>query len=273
MDFLKNRLLTIILVLCLVLTIFIGITANNRSNEGAMQGVINSAIAPIQKQVYNAGQRIYNIFSFLSSISTLRKENIELKNQLQDLKLKLVDYERIKLENAELNKLLQYKNGGDFKYISANVIGKVGDNWFNIIILDVGSNDGVKKGCYVKAADGLVGKVIEVNSNTSKVMTILDENIKMPVTINETSDEGLLVGNNDDKLCKVAFLPSETKADKGNIVITSNITTSSDVLVPSGIIVGTIERIEYEKINLSKTAYIKPAVDFSKIRKVQVLVK
>ncbi|MBZ4662321.1 MAG: mreC [Caloramator sp.] len=273
MDFLKNRLLTIILVLCLVLTIFIGITANNRSNEGAIQGVISSAIAPIQKQVYNAGQRIYNIFSFLSSISTLRKENIELKSQLQDLKLKLIDYEKVKSENTELNKLLQYKNDNNFKYISANVVGRVGDNWFNVVILDVGSNDGVKKGCYVRAADGLVGKVVEVNATTSKVMTILDENLKMPVTINETGDDGLLIGSNNDNFCKIQFLPSETKADKGNIVITSNITTNADVLVPSGIIVGTIERIEYEKINLSKTAYIKPAVDFSKIRKVQVLVK
>ncbi|WDC83863.1 hypothetical protein PL321_15530 [Caloramator sp. mosi_1] len=40
---------------------------------------------------------------------------------------------------------MQYKNDENFKYISANVIGKVGDNWFNIIILDVGINDGVKR--------------------------------------------------------------------------------------------------------------------------------
>ncbi|WDC83864.1 rod shape-determining protein MreC [Caloramator sp. mosi_1] len=105
------------------------------------------------------------------------------------------------------------------------------------------------------------------------MMTILDENSKLPVIINETAEEGLLIENNNSTLCKVAYLPSETKAVEGNIVITSNITSNPDVLVPSGIIVGFIEKIEYEKINLSKTAYIRPAVDFTKIKKVQVLVK
>ncbi|CDF58125.1 rod shape-determining protein MreC [Thermobrachium celere] len=273
MDFLKNKLLTIILVLCLVLTIFIGVTANNKNNEGFFQGVITSTIAPIQKQIYIAGQRITNIFSFIKSISTLRKENAELKSQVQDLKNKLVDYQKIKTENEEMRKLLQFRPDNNFKLISANVIGKVGDNWFNVLIIDAGQNDGVKKGCYVRAADGLVGKVIEVSSNTSKVMTILDENIKIPVVINETLEEGLLVGNNNSNTCKVSYLPNDTKSTVSNLVITSNITNNADVVVPSGIIVGTIEKIEYEKINLSKTAYIKPAVNFYKVTKVQVIVK
>lgn len=273
MDFLKNKLFTIILVLCLVLTIFIGITANNKSNEGLFQGVITSAITPIQKQVYNAGQRIGNLFSFIKSISTLKKENTQLKAQVEELKLKLVDYQKIKAENEELNKMLQFKNSDNYSVVSANVIGRVGDNWFNTIIIDVGNNEGIKKGQYVRAADGLVGKVIEVGLSSSKVMTILDDNLKIPVVVNETSDTGLLIGSSLDKVCKVSYLPNDTKADKGNLIITNNITTDSEVIVPSGVIVGTIESIDYDKINLSKVATIKPAVDFSRIKKVQVIVR
>lgn len=272
MDFLKNKLFTIILVLCLVLTIFIGITANNKSNEGLFQGVITSAITPIQKQVYNAGQRIGNLFSFIKSISTLKKENTQLKAQVEELKLKLVDYQKIKAENEELNKMLQFKSDTNYNTVSANVIGKSGDNWFNIILIDVGLEDGIKKGQYVVAAEGLVGKIIEVNSKTSKVLTILDENFKIPVYINETNEDGLLVGENNNNFCKVAYLPSTTNTKPGNLVVTNNITYDIENIIPKGIIIGTVEKIEIEKVNLSNTAYIKPGVNFVKISKVQVIV-
>ena len=70
MDFFKNKLLTIVLVLCLAFTIFIGLTASRKGNIGAVQNVVNSAIAPVQKYVYIAGQRVSNMFYFISSNST-----------------------------------------------------------------------------------------------------------------------------------------------------------------------------------------------------------
>lgn len=277
MDFLKNKLLTIVLVLCLAFTIFVGLTANRKDNTGIVQGAITSTITPIQKYIYIAGQRINNMIYFVSSMATLKKENARLNTEIQNLNQQLIEYDRFKRENQELINLLNLKNSHqNLKFVSANVIGKVGENWFNILIIDAGENDGVKKGQYVISGEGLVGQVIEVNNNTSKVMTILDEKSNIPGKVSSTGEDGMVIGEGSssrDKICKIDYLPLETKTKQGDIIITSNIVNNEDNIIPSDIQIGTVTKVEEEKSNLVKVAYIKPAVDFSRLDKVMVVVR
>jgi rod shape-determining protein MreC len=277
MDFFKNKLLTIVLVLCLAFTIFVGLTANKGGNTGVMQQTITSTIAPIQKYIYLAGQRISNIFYFVSSIATTRRENLELKTDIQSLNQKLIEFERFKRENQELNSLLEFKNNhADLKLVGANVIGKVGENWFSIIIIDKGEKDGIKKGQYVIAGQGYVGQIIETSSNNSKIITILDEKANIPAKISSSGEEGLITGaagSSKDKMCKIDFLPVDTKAKQGDLVVTSNIIADETTLTQDNLLIGTVIQVEENKSNLVKYAYVKPIVDFSKLENVMVIVK
>lgn len=277
MDFLKNKLLTIVLVLCLAFTVFVGITATKKGNTGTVQEIVTSTISPIQKYVYIAGQRISNMFYFVSSIATTRKENIELKSEVDQANQKLVEYDRLKRDNQSLSDMLNFKNSHpDFTTIGANVIAKVGENWFDTLIIDAGEKDGVKKGNYVACGQGLVGVVYEVSATTSKVKTIMDPSSSIPGKVSSTGEDGVIIGisnSSKEKYCKISYLPLETKAQPGDMIITSNIVTDQSSFVKSDIIVGSILKIEDEKPNLSKVAYLKPAVDFSKIEKVMVITK
>lgn len=277
MNFLKNKLLTIVLVLCLVFTIFVGVTANRKGNSGIFQHVITGAVSPIQSYVYMAGQRVSNMFYFVSSIASTRKENVDLKNEIQVLNSKLIDYDRYRRENVELSGLLGYKNNNlDTKYVSANVTGKVGENWFNQLLLDVGQNQGIKKGEYVVNGQGLVGEVSEVNINSCKVITILDERANISGKVSSNGDSGLVIGtssNSEDRLCEINYLPPDTKTHKGDMVVTSNVITEGNSLVQENVLIGTVTTVEEEKTNLIKIAYIKPAVDFLKLEKVMVIKK
>ena len=277
MNFLKNKLLTIVLVLCLVFTIFVGITANKKANTGIFQQIVTGAISPIQKYVYIAGQRVSNMFYFVSSIATTRSENIDFKNQIQELKSKLINYDRYKKENVELNSILTYKNTNpELQYTSATVIGKIGENWFNVLVLDVGKNEDVKNGEYVVNGMGLVGYVIDVGLNTCKVITILDEKANIPSKVSSTGEIGIVIGTgiyNKDKLCKINYLPADSKTKIGDLVLTSNIIPEGSSLVQDNVLIGTVTSVEEEKTNLIKIAYIKPAVDFLKLEKVMVIKK
>lgn len=277
MDFLKNKLLTIVLVLCLAFTIFIGVTAGRKGNTGGVQEIINSTVAPVEKFVYSAGQRIGNIFYFVKSISTTRKENIKLKSEVDKLNQKVIDYDRYKRENEELARMLEFKNAHpQLKLKGANVVGRVGENWFNMILLDAGEADGIKKGQYVITSQGLVGQVFEANKNTSKVITIIDDKANIPVKISSTGDEGMLKGVGagiKESQCKINFLPIDTKTAVGDPVVTSNMLSDSETPIPADILVGFIERIDDEKPNLIKAAYVKPVVDFSRIEKVLVIIQ
>lgn len=277
MDFLKNKLLTIVLVLCLAFTVFVGLTANRKANSGTIQGIVTSTVSPVQKYIYIAGQRISNMFYFVSSITTTRKENIILKAELEKSNQKLVEYDKLKRDNQSLSEMLNFKNSHpDYGIVGANVVAKVGENWFDTIIIDVGSSDGINKGNYVVTGQGFVGIVTEVGSNSSKVRTLLDAASSVPGKLSSTGEDGLVTGissTSKEKYCKVNFLPLDTKAQVGDLVVTSNVVTEQSTFVKSDIIVGTITKIEDEKPNLSKIAYIKPVVDFSKLEKVMVITK
>lgn len=277
MDFLKNKLLTIVLVLCLAFTIFIGVTASKKSNTGTIQEALTATIAPVQKYFYIAGQRISNIFYFISSISSTRRENADLKLEVEELRQKLVDFDRFKRENEEINNMLKFKNSHpELTLKGANVIGKVGENWFNILLLDVGEADGVHKNQYVINSQGLIGQVIETTASTSKVITIIDEKASIPIKISSTGEDGMLTGvssNGSQSECKITYLPVDTKANVGDAVVTSNILKNESSVMPQGILIGFIDRIEDEKPNLVKSAYIKPVVNFSRVEKVMVIIK
>lgn len=277
MDFIKNKLLTIVLVLCLAFIIFIGVTAGKRGNKGGIQEAITSVVAPVERYVYSAGQRIGNIFDFVKSISSTRKENIELKNKVDALNKKIVEFDRYKRENEELNRMLEFKNSNPkLKTKGANVIGRIGENWIKMIILDVGESDGVKKGQYVITSQGLVGQVYETNKNISKVITIIDENSNVPVKISSTGDEGMLCGVGGgikEGQCKVNYLPIDTKVSIGDAVVTSNILNNSEISIPQDVLIGFIDRVEDEKPNLIKSSYLRPVVNFTRLEKVMVIIE
>ncbi|MEG0641097.1 MAG: rod shape-determining protein MreC [Clostridium sp.] len=277
MNFIKNKLLTIVLVLCLAFTVFIGISANRGENTGIFQEVVTSVVEPVQRYVYTAGQRIGSMFHYVTSLGSIRSENVKLKEEVNTLNKQVIELDRYKRENNELKTMVNYKNTKpQNNTIGASVIGRVGDNWFNTLIIDKGSKDGIKKGQYVVTGTGFVGKVKEVLGSTSKVITVLDEKANIPVKISSTGEQGMVSGASSSlkgKQAKVRFIPPESKIKVGDKVLTSNVVSSDDQLAEQDIIVGTVTKVEEEKSNFIKVAYIGTEVDFLTIENVMVIIK
>ncbi|MEG0153400.1 MAG: rod shape-determining protein MreC, partial [Cellulosilyticaceae bacterium] len=208
---------------------------------------------------------------------TIRTENDKLKGEVNTLNTKLIDLDRYKRENEELKSMLNFKNSNPTEnMVGARVIGKVGENWFNTLVIDKGSNDGIKKGQYVVTGTGFVGKIKEVSPTTAKVMTILDEKANIPVKISSTGEQAMVSGASiatKSKQSKVRFIPPDSKIKVGDKILTSNVVVDEDLLAKDNIIVGTVTAVEEEKTNFIKVAYIKPEVDFSTIENVMVMVK
>lgn len=275
MDFIKNKLLTIVLVLCLAFTVFIGITAGRDGNTGTIQQIVNGAIAPVQKYVYIAGQRISNVFYYISSIASTRQENSDLKKRVDELNRKLVDNDRYTRENEQLNSLLKFKEDhANLSTVGGNVIGRVGENWFHIIILDVGENDGVKEGQYVVDGSALIGKIYETTATTSKVITIIDQGANIPAMIGSTGDTGVVSGMGDtesEAKCSMKYVPLTSNAKVGDAVVTSNVVSDENYTVPSDILIGYIDSIEDDEAKLMKVVFLNPVANLSRLEKVLVI--
>lgn len=196
-----------------------------------------------------------DIISFLKYKNILY-ENRRLKEELGRLKIKVTLLEEAQLENKRLYKLLDFKKEAASDALPCRVIGRDSSNWFNSIILNKGRKDGIKEGDAVIGDGALAGKVIEVYAGVSKVILITDPSLKIAAKIQRTRDEGILEGI-DKNLCRLKYLPLESKILVGDKVITSN----RSQIYPEGLLMGEVISISQDASNLYKIALIRPEIN------------
>lgn len=185
---------------------------------------------------------------------------------------KVCDNVNEELENqiSELKKILSIDNVlSEYENIYGVVISRDIGYWYDKVIINKGSNDGVMEGMAVINSEGLIGKVISSSNFNSTVQLLTSENI------NKTS---VKIENNDNY---VYGLITEYKEDKNSymvegisddIKIGSKVTTTGfGDIFPAGIIVGTVIDSKIDAYGLAKTIEIKPNVDFNNINIVSIL--
>ena len=188
--------------------------------------------------------RFYNDYN-------LKKEELE--------KLKSEKYETIflKAENKRLKKVLD-----DINYSSELVIAKViidkQSPFLRSIIINKGSKNNINKGMAVLSDSYLIGKVVEVNYTTSRVLLLSDLNSKIPVTIEPGSIQSILSGDGENSGVLQYIKDNFPIADE-SIVYTSG----TGGLLKSGIPIGKIKQNE----NQNNVNFF---VDFSQLRYVKV---
>ncbi|MCM8779412.1 MAG: rod shape-determining protein MreC [Candidatus Omnitrophica bacterium] len=185
----------------------------------------------------------------------LNEENIKLRLENSQLNY-------FRQENQQLRSILGLKQQLPFSTLTAEVIGFDYSENRRILFVTSGGREGMRKDMVCLNHQGLVGKVIEVGDNFSKVMCINDPNSRVPGKIEDTQEGGLVYGPLKGKYLRMKFLPQESKTHPGARVFTSGWGS----IYPKGIIIGIIREIVNE--GFYKTALIKPAVDFSKLETV-----
>jgi len=209
-------------------------------------------------------QREYNgiIFYHRNYIQNdlLNKENDYLKNKLNA-------QQELSLENMRLKNLLSFKQNSPNKLIAAKVIGRSADSWSSNIIIDRGTSNGIRRGMVVVNYLGLIGKVIETQISTSKILLISDPNLSVSAIVQRSRQEGLVCGTLGNHLI-MKYLPEESDINMQDTIITSGL---NDVY-PKGIIIGTVINMGKEFSGLSQYAIIKPAVNLSDIEEVLIII-
>ncbi|MEA5469360.1 rod shape-determining protein MreC [Spirulina sp. 06S082] len=150
--------------------------------------------------------------------------------------------EEVKGQNAKLQKLLEHKQDFAHPTISAPIIGRSVDHWWEQILLGRGSNQGVQEGYIVTAPGGLVGRVVKVTPNTSRVLLISDPTSKVGVKVSRSGGMGYIQGGGDDKVTMV-FYEKVPSVKVGDAVVTS---PASYLFLP-GIPIGKVESVDLEK--------------------------
>ncbi|UCD14973.1 MAG: rod shape-determining protein MreC [Candidatus Omnitrophota bacterium] len=142
---------------------------------------------------------IDNIFvSFSRNLTITPTQNLQKIRQLQkknlSLSLQIRELYYLKQENERLKKALQFYQGRKINLIGADIISFDPSGWRRIVIVDVGENRGITKDLYAVDDEGwLIGKIVDVRGDFSRLIFVDDPNFTAPVFVG-TNSFGLLKG-------------------------------------------------------------------------------
>jgi len=162
-----------------------------------------------------------------------------LKNELYILKAQQSEIEFLKMQNKELKIVISDVLHTNIKNVIAKVILDKQSPFLKSIILNKGTNSNLKKGMAVLHKKNMVGRIVEVNYLSSRVLLINDLNSKIPVKIQPSGENAIMSGEGNN-LASLDFLPKLSTIEEENIVFTSG----SDGVFDDGIPIGKITEIE-----------------------------
>ena len=175
----------------------------------------------------------------------LYNKNIHLKKQNALLEEKIYDPSFLILENEQLRKLLDDHETSSSNVISSRVMLDKQSPYLNSFIINSGRNKKIENGMAALDGQYFVGRVVDVNFFSSRVLLITDLNSKIPVIIEPKGYHAILAGNRTPNPT-LEFLPKNHNLKIGDKVFTSG---KEGIFLP-GIPIGEVKIID-EKIYLS----------------------
>lgn len=157
---------------------------------------------------------------------------VELEQQIAELET----------QNQQLKKLVGYFQPQKSSVITAPIIGRTPDDWWQQVILGRGSQEKIKEGFAVTGVGGLVGRVIEVTPHTSRVLLVSDPNSRVGAIVSRSRSMGLVKGRGS-QIVVMEFFEKVPDIRPGDTVTTSAVSR----LFPAGLPIGRVQSVNLEK--------------------------
>jgi rod shape-determining protein MreC len=251
----------VILVLGALLLLALQVTGQLRS----VQSVVTQVTAPAQVGATSIGGSVADAIEFLLQLQTLRQRNAELEQINASLQAENFSLREVERENGELRRFFQFAQERPRlelrgAQIVGRVIGQESTNFLDFILLDLGQVHGIQVGMPVVTAEGLVGRVSQVNNSTCKVLLITDVNSAVNAMLQNSRVPGIIRGTSRGDLI-MDFIPQGVLFSVGEVVLTSGLGGR----FPKGIPIGQVVEIRQRDIDVVQQAIVRPQVDFSRL--------
>lgn len=196
------------------------------------------------------------IGSFLSEIKrnkTLIEENYRLEEENRKLLARLAIQEELKEQNDFLREALDLKAAEPYKMTDANVFNIQSDPEGNYLLINKGTDEGIKKDDVVVTSSGvLIGLVGSVFENYSKVNSVIHGNFKATISVLPGNIPGIARGAMEEGII-LDFISQNDEINENDLVV-----TSGNDIIPAGLILGKITRISADDGNLFKNVRVAP---------------
>lgn len=271
----KKYILMIIIAIIMIILAILSYGLKKKKDLNIVESFIKDTVVSIEKIVFYPFNFVIDLFQDYNELKDIKEENYILKTSLN--RIESIETENIELRQ-QLDNLKEELNINyvltDYEYLNATVTSRNIGFWYNTITIDKGSSNGVEVEMPVINAYGLLGKVVSTTSFTSTVrlLTTSDTNNKISVSIVSNGEKlhGLINGYNYDSATLEVEGISNTKTVRvGDLVYTSGL----GGVFPSGILIGKVESITTDSYDLSKIINVKPSADFDDVNYVTILTR
>ena len=260
-------------VLTAIIVLFLFIFASHQAfgDTNPLGRITGQALLAVQTPFARAGGFLNDSLSVVFIQGDLARENIELKERIQELEKEVTDAKLSATEMQDLKRLYASLNYSglpeSYRILTADVIALDESNVFNIFTINVGIKNGVKVDDVVVDGDGLIGRIMAVEDNWAKVISTIDENNKVGFQVFRNLDWlGVLHGDGEGGL-KGYMLDETAAVREGDRLITSGI----GGIYPQGITIGKVTGVEWNHDTSVKNIIVEPAAYLRNIRKVSIL--
>ena len=252
------------ILLTLALILFVSTLGSQKF--GILHKLVFEVTGPVQ-QVFSRAAGYVNVFKeqYVDLID-VRDENKRLWKELQETRAAAYKNREAMATNAKLKKLLEFKESTDLPLVSTRIIGKDPSLWFRTVIVDRGSSDGVFKGMPVVTGDGIVGQIITVSPNYSKVLLAISPSSAIDVLLQKSRVRGILKGTGSLTF-KLDYVLKTVDVKEGDYVVTAGY----GGLFPSGLPVGIVSKVIKKRRGMFLEIEVTPAVDYLTLEKLLII--
>ncbi len=210
--------------------------------------------SPVRRAVQESGRSWREFLERHRSVEGVYRRNAALAEELARIKGKQADYRQVLKENAELRRLLGYRERSGEKLSLAYVLGRDMNIWRQGLLIDVGAVDGVRKDIVCLGEGCLVGKTVQVNRHQSLVMLITDIASSVSALDTRSAAQGVVCGAGPGRL-DFRYLAADADVKVGDSITSSG----SGGVYPRGYPLGTVTGVTLSVDRLNLRVKLRPA--------------
>lgn len=265
-----------IIIFIILFAILLGITSwsmGDDKNLNFFEKAIKDSTTFIQKIFYSPIKYVKGELEIFNEKKDLYKKYTKLKEKVDKTDLYYSQVKELQKEVAELKSTLDLNATlSEYTYMNATVVNRNIGYWYNNLVIDKGSKNGVKKGDAVIINSGLIGKITNVSNFSSTVKLLTSDEISNKISVKVDSKDGyeygLLIGYDKEyNIYKLEGITNSDKIKEGDLVTTTGLTD----YFPSGLLIGNVSRVVKDEYDLNSIVEVTPSVNFENISIVTVL--
>ena len=259
---------TLRLAVCALLSLALMVSDHHRQHATWVRSALSVVVYPLQFGVSTLFVDIpRSAVSWLSTRRTLIQESEALRKQLLVLGSRTERLQELEGENRRLRELLESSARIEDRVLVASVLGVDIDPSSSGLVLDKGTQHGIRRGHSVIDANGILGQVDHAGPISSTVVLITDASHALPVLLSRSGLRSVAVGGGPTGDLDLAYVPKDADIEVGDLLVSSGLGGR----FPPGYPAATVVKVETSRGGSYAEVRLRPLADLKRAREVLVV--